>query len=146
MHVTLSRNEAKQNFNIWVCGESKLARGSGLYVGENGISANHHFLVPDDDSKSFRFRKGKYRLEVLAHILGDKNPKRLHFQDLEVTAELAAQLEEKGGGLYFDWGPDSEEYIPHIESRPPSPDLAEVSALLGLTGRSTGRAAKPRSD
>ena len=145
MHVTLSRNEAKQNFNIWVYGEHKLVRGSGLYVGENGISANHHFLTPDDDSESFRFRQGKYRLEVFAHILGDKKPKHLHFQDLEITAELASKLEDKGVGLYFDWGPDSEEYIPHVESRPPSPDLAEVSALLGLTSRSTGCADKPRS-
>src|SRR5271166_5155595 len=49
MHVALSRNEMHQNFNIWVYGErEKLVRGSGLYVGETGVSANHHFLTPED--------------------------------------------------------------------------------------------------
>ena len=47
MHVALSRNEMHQNFNIWVYGErNKLERGSGLFVGETGISSNHHFLLP----------------------------------------------------------------------------------------------------
>src|SRR5271169_3559963 len=30
MHVTLSRNETRQNFNIWVYGDERLVRGSGL--------------------------------------------------------------------------------------------------------------------
>ena len=63
MHVTLSRNETHQNFNIWVYGEDNLVRGSGLFVGETGIAANHHFLTPKDGSY-FRFTEGRYRLEV----------------------------------------------------------------------------------
>ena len=51
MHVALSRNKSHQNFNIWVYGErEKLVRGSGLFVGETGIAANHHFLIPKDGS------------------------------------------------------------------------------------------------
>jgi hypothetical protein len=47
MHVALLRNEMHQNFNIWVYGErEKLVRGSGLFVGETGVAANHHFLTP----------------------------------------------------------------------------------------------------
>jgi hypothetical protein len=34
MHVALSRNETNQNFNVWVHGNDKLVRGSGLFVGE----------------------------------------------------------------------------------------------------------------
>ncbi len=45
MHATLSRNETHQNFNIWVYGNDRLVRGSGLFVGETGIEANHHFLT-----------------------------------------------------------------------------------------------------
>jgi hypothetical protein len=46
MYVALSRNETRQNFNIWVYGaEKKLVRGSGLFVGETGVEANHHFRV-----------------------------------------------------------------------------------------------------
>ena len=55
MHVALSRNETHQNFNIWLYGErEKLVRGSGLFVGETGVAANHHFLTPEDGS-SFPF-------------------------------------------------------------------------------------------
>jgi hypothetical protein len=74
MHVALSRNETHQNFNIWVYGErGRLVRGSGLFVGETGVAADHHFLTPRDGS-SFRFTEGHYRLEVFAHLLGDKSP------------------------------------------------------------------------
>ncbi len=59
MHVALSRNKAHQNFNIWVYDERhQLVRGSGLFVGETGIAANHHFLVPPD-SGSFLFTEGQ---------------------------------------------------------------------------------------
>jgi hypothetical protein len=81
MHVSLSRNEMHQNFNIWVYGErEKLVRGSGLFVGETGISANHHFLVPED-AKSFSFIEGHYKLEVFAHLLGDLKPIRLFLKN-----------------------------------------------------------------
>ena len=63
MHVALSRNETHQNFNIWVYGEERLVRGSGLFVGETGVEANHHFLTPKDGS-SFGFIEGRYRLDV----------------------------------------------------------------------------------
>jgi hypothetical protein len=80
MHVSLSRNETHQNFNIWVYGErDKLVRGSGLFVGEMGIAANHHFLTPNDGS-FFRFTEGHYRLDVFAHMLGDKKPTQLFSQ------------------------------------------------------------------
>ena len=58
IHVAPSRNETHQNFNIWVYGDDKLVRGSGLFVGENGVAANHHFLTPKDGS-SFRFTEGR---------------------------------------------------------------------------------------
>jgi hypothetical protein len=81
MHVALSRNETHQNFNIWVYGDEKLVRGSGLFVGETGVAANHHFLTPRD-ADSFRFTEGRYRLEVFAHVLGDNAPTRLFSQEL----------------------------------------------------------------
>jgi len=72
MYVALSRNETRQNFNIWVYGDGKLVRGSGLFVGETGVEANHHFLIPRDGS-AFCFTEGRYRLEVFAKLLGDQN-------------------------------------------------------------------------
>ena len=65
MYVSLSRNETVQSFNIWVYGDDKLVRGSGLFVGESGIAANHHFLIPRE-GVSFHFVEGHYRLSVYA--------------------------------------------------------------------------------
>jgi hypothetical protein len=131
MHVTLSRNETHQNFNIWVYGErGKLVRGSGLFVGETGVSADHHFLTPDDGN-AFRFTEGHYRLDVIAHLLGDTKPTPLFSQTLDISRDTATALEEKTAGLYFDWGPDASRYLQHIEKRPPSSNAEEFLRLLG---------------
>jgi hypothetical protein len=131
MHVALWRNETHQNFNIWVYGErEKLVRGSGLFVGETGVAANHHFLAPMDSV--FHFTEGHYRLGVFARLLGDTKPVRLFSQALDITREIAASLQEPGAGVYFDWGPDSARYLSHVEKRPPSPDPEEFLKGLGL--------------
>lgn len=120
MYVSLSRNESRQNFNIWVYGYKSLVRGSGLFVSDTGVEANHHFLTPPDDS-AYRFTAGHYTLEVFARLLGDSSNIRLFSQTLQITQEIATALAEPHAGLYFDWGPDSSRYLPHIEKRPPLP-------------------------
>jgi hypothetical protein len=125
-----SRNETHQNFNIWVYGNDKLVRGSGLFVGETGVEANHHFLAPRDAS-SFCFAEGHYRLEVFARLLGDQKQTRLFSQALDISREIAASLAEPNAGVYFDWGPDSSRYLPHVENRPPSPDPVDFFKALG---------------
>src|SRR5216684_5085506 len=141
MHVRLSRNESRQNFNIWVYGDEKLVRGSGLYVGETGIATNHHFLLPED-AQQFQFSSGVYQLEVFARILGERRQRLLFSQPLEVTDNLAKSLEAEDAGLYFDWGPDSSRYLPHIDRRSPqarSDRLLEMlaGAMPGLAGESS---------
>lgn len=134
MHVALSRNETHQNFNIWVYGDKQLVRGSGLFVGETGFAANHHFLVPPDASE-FRFTEGIYKLDLFARLLGDAKDKRLFSQTLAITKEIFSGLENSGGGIYFDWGPNSSRYISHVETRPPSPDPEHLYELLGRSIR-----------
>ena len=116
IHVRLSRGEGRQNFNIWVYGDDKLVRGSGLFVGETGVASNHHFLLPED-APAFKFVAGIYILEVFARVLGEKSHRLLFVQTLEVTDGLSKALEEDDCGLYFDWGPDSARYFPHIDRR-----------------------------
>jgi hypothetical protein len=137
MHVALSRNEMHQNFNIWVYGErEQLVRGSVLFVGETGISANHHFMAPEDGS-TFAFTEGHYRLDVFAQLLGDQKPIHLFSQSLDISRDIATALREKGAGLYFDWGPDSSRYLPHVEKRPPSRDV-EVFRYLTSAAHPSG--------
>jgi len=77
---------------------------------------NHHFLTPEDGT-SFRFIEGHYKLEVFAHLLGDPKPIRLFFQELDISHDVATALQkERSAGLYFDWGPDSSRYLPHVEN------------------------------
>lgn len=135
MHIALARNETQQNFNIWVYGDERLVRGSGLFVGESGVATNHHFLTPKDGT-IFIFSAGRYRLDVYAHILGDRTQKLLFSQDLEISNEIAALLTEPQAGLYFDWGPDSGRYLQNVDLRPPSPDPSEFLQALGIAAQS----------
>lgn len=134
MHVSLTRNESSQNFNIWVYGDDKLVRGSGLFVGETGVAANHHFLTPKDGSK-FQFVEGTYTLKIYAKLLGDTDPVMIVSQRLDIAHGDAQALKDSETGLYFDWGPDSGRYIPHVEQRRPTPDPEDIIKLLGLSAK-----------
>lgn len=114
IYASLSRNETTQNFNIWVYGDERLSSGSGLFVGETGITANHHFLTPED-GRNFLFIAGQYRLTVYAKLLGDNRDLSLFETDLTITKEISEQLDNPDSGLYFDWGADSQRYIPLIK-------------------------------
>jgi hypothetical protein len=142
MHVALSRNETSQNFNIWVYGDDKLLRGSGLFVGETGLATNHHFLTPNDGT-SFRFTEGNYRLDVFAKLVGDVNPLKLQSENLAIDREVATQLSEPETGVYFDWGPDSGCYIAHTEKHRPKPEPNDLLRAFGGLLASDGSAVKP---
>ena len=114
MFVSMRRNEAKQNFSFWAHGDEKLARGSGLFVGETGIVTNHHFVVPRDGN-GFKFQEGRYQLEVYAHLLGDSGPKLLFSEDLEVTSQDAVNLSPSEMSLFFDWGPETSRISPTLK-------------------------------
>jgi hypothetical protein len=90
------------------------------------------------DGSSFRFSEGRYRMEVFAQLLGDRERMMLFSQILEISHEIAAQLAEPDCGLYFDWGPDSSRYLPHVDKRPPLPN-EDFLELLNLTRRSKSR-------
>jgi len=131
MYVALSRNETRQNFNIWVYGNEKLVRGSGLFVSETGVEANHHFLVPRDGS-AFHFTEGRYRIDVFAKLLGNRGQTLLFSQTLEIQRDIAALLEKPEAGLYFDWGPDSSRYLQYVDNRPSPPNPEGLLELLRL--------------
>lgn len=117
LYVRVRRGEAQQNFNIWVYGSDKLIRGSGLFVGETGVATNHHFLLPTD-TNAYEFKAGDYILEVYVRLVGDRNTKRLHMTSLSISSQEADQLRSGDKGIYFDWGPDSNRYHSHVDSKP----------------------------
>jgi len=131
MHISLSRNETLQTFNIWVYGEERLVRGSGLFVGESGVAANHHFLLPRDDS-FFKFTEGTYRLDVYVKLLGNYRRKKLFTETLHISPENAKRLIDPNSGLYFDWGPDSSRYLAHVDSKEERGNKSIPGDLFGL--------------
>ena len=130
MYIKLSCGEMTQNFNIWVYGDQhNLARGSGLFVSKDGLATNHHFLLPND-SLSFIFKQGDYKLEVYAELVNEK-PRKIYTQNLAVSDTQAEALLTKEAGIYFDWAPNTQSYQSHIDKRPTkAPDFAELMKHL----------------
>jgi len=120
MHVNLQRGESKQNFSIWVYGDDRLARGSGLHVGQEGVACNHHFLLPEDGA-NFRLLMGQYNVRVFAKRVSDRAPRELAHLALTISESQAKELLKDDAGIYFDWGPDQQAYHAHVEIRKPQP-------------------------
>jgi hypothetical protein len=122
MYVTLRRAESVQTFNVWVYGDGRLTRGSGLRVGEDGVAFDHHFILPKDGTP-FLFLAGEYVVEVYATSCGanSQKPMLLSRTKLELSPELSAAI-TTGAGVYFDWGPDSQRYHGFASSHPPIVD------------------------
>ncbi len=117
LHISLRRNESKQNFNIWIYGETgNLKRGSGLFVPLEGVIFDHHFLLPEDGS-NFKFQGGAYNLAVIAKLVGEPTTQELASIYLEITDSQATELMKPNMGIYFDWGPDQQRYHSHLERK-----------------------------
>jgi hypothetical protein len=115
MFLKLHRGESSQTFNIWVYGDDSLLRGSGLKIGPEGLTCNHHFILREA-GPDYDFLPGDYRLEVFASIVGSRRPQRLHACELNLTPDQATAIKNKTEGVYFDWGPNSQSY--HASARP----------------------------
>lgn len=114
LDIRLTRGESTQTFNVWVYGDDNLARGSGLYVGEQGIVTNHHFLPPKDEAE-YRFLPGHYRLDLFVAQIDHTTPQLLWSTGLDVPRDLAERMERAPlGGIYFDWQPNLQTYHPHL--------------------------------
>ena len=127
MFVKLRRGESVQNFNIWVYGDGPVARGSGLFVAESGITCNHHFLLPKDGTQ-FKFLPGEYIVETHASLLGKRDSLLLNTMHLALTEQQALIMDSKGAGVFFDWGPDSRRYHSHLDERPKLPFIGASSS------------------
>ena len=130
LHIALHRNESKQNFNIWVYGEKgDLKRGSGLFIPQEGVTYDHHFLLPEDGA-NFQFLSGSYSLVVFAKMVGNASLQQLSSVKLYISESQAEKLAEPNTGIYFDWGPDQQSYHSHIDIKPEQD--RDIESLLEL--------------
>lgn len=116
-------------FNVWVYGDETLCRGSGLFIPEEGVTTNLHFLPPFD-GKTYTFEAGEYKLRVMASLVGDVAPTTLQDPTLNVTKELAEALNQPGKGLYFDWGLDDDRYHAHVRDAAESTRFDSIRSLF----------------
>ena len=130
MHVNVQRAESKQNFSIWVYGDDRLVRGSGMHVGLDGVACNHHFLLPEDGA-DFRLLPGQYTVRVFAKRVSDRGPRQLAKFVLCISESQAKELEKDGAGIYFDWGPDQQAYHAHVRIQKPAPLPPWLSEAVG---------------
>jgi hypothetical protein len=118
LYLKVRQGKSTQTFSFWMYGETKdLKIGSGLRVGDDGVSFNHHFLPPKDIS-SFAFRSGEYAIDAYARILNRKAPVLLSTMKLSLSEELAAGLRDRTRGVLFTWGPDSQAYFADVSVPP----------------------------
>ncbi len=97
-----------------------MARGSGLFVGENGVTCNHHFLLPLDGT-NFEFLAGDYFVETYISLVGRREALLLNTVRLTVGEQQATAMRNKDAGLFFDWGSDASRYHAHLDERPKLP-------------------------
>ncbi len=129
MYLRVHRGETTQVFNVWVFGEERLARGSGLFVSEAGVVVNHHFLLPADGTR-FTFLPGSYAVDVLATIVGRKISIRLGSIQIAISPEQSVELATTESGIFFDWSPDAASYHAHIEpSKRRLPNISPFDSL-----------------
>jgi hypothetical protein len=104
------RTDHQQTFPIWVYGDQPvLRRNGGLFVPREGISTSHHFIL-SSETASYNFGSGDYVLEIHASIVGRNGTQLLQSAKLSLTEGEAEKLGRAIGGIYFDWGPESQSY------------------------------------
>lgn len=116
MYIKLGRGGAEQLFSFWGYGEtSKLVAGGGLYVGQAGVAANHHFVL-SPSQPSYEFEAGDYTVRVFARTVGKAKPIELAQIDLHLTDQQARILMHRRG-ILFERAPDAQEYIGHVDEQ-----------------------------
>lgn len=117
MYVKVRHADMEQVFSFWGYGEAnKLSPGSGLYVGQTGVGANHHFVLSVHEP-GYEFKAGTYTIRVFARIVGRTSPVELSMVTLSLTDAQAQALADREGVL-FELGPDSAGYVGHVRDRP----------------------------
>lgn len=98
-------------------GAEKLTAGGGLFVGQTGVSANHHFVLSVHDP-GYEFGAGEYTIQVYAQEAGQPTASLLSEVKLTLDAKLASALTDYQGVL-FEKEPGTLRYLGHVRDRPP---------------------------
>lgn len=130
LYLRLTRGESVQNFSGWFHGDpAKLSVGGGLFVGQDGVTTNHHFMLAPDQNK-FAFQSGSCLLQVFGNVFGNEKSVLLFEVELSVSEDHAQALQSRDSGLHFNWGPESRKYYAYIDKRPERPLPQELLSMI----------------
>lgn len=116
MYASLRRDGSEQIFSFWGHAESdKIAPGSGLFVSQSGVLANHHFVLSVHHPQ-YEFAAGNYRIEVFARLAGRSVPLKLASIEI-VLRDVQATALCSGSGVLFELEPSKQVYVGHVETR-----------------------------
>lgn len=104
-------------FGTWAYGErEKLLHGSGLFVGQQGVVHNHHFVPRPGTVNDFNFYDGDYRVEVFATVFGRTAPRKISEFDLVLSSQHAAELIQiLDMAVFFEWDAEQQKYVSRTE-------------------------------
>lgn len=123
MHATLQRETTTLMLAFWGYGETTvLQRGGGLFASREGVALYHHFTTLPANYHH-NYQPGPHTVRFFAAVLGDDGPQQLsEATTIELTEEMAKLLNEKSGGVTFNWHPEDNRYLPDTK-RKPIPEL-----------------------
>ena len=105
-----------EEFSFWGHGDKDLVRGSGLFVGENGVVTNHHFN-PINSETLFQFTPGVYDLELVAKLVNRDRLVTLSKLSLNLPAGAFDSHISPESEVHFNWSPEEKRYIASSERR-----------------------------
>jgi len=118
VQLTLRHEGKTFPFNYWMYGDSdKLSIGSGIFVGQDGIALNHHF-VPTSPLSVNDLPAGSYQIEVRALLLGSKSVTIIQRLQFALGNEEANALRtSKDKAVFFVWDQETGTYKSRIDNR-----------------------------
>jgi hypothetical protein len=126
MYAKLEHAGSVETFSFWGYGETnEITPGSGLYVGKDGVAANHHFVL-SMDRPPYEFTAGRYTVKVFARLVGKHKPLKLSDIEIGLRDELVAALSQHNGVL-FELGSDNQGYVGHKSERPAGTQLSQFA-------------------
>lgn len=116
LFLRVSEGTRCEEFSFWGYGDKDLVRGSGIFVPESGVVTNHHFN-PLQTESLFRFSHGKYKLELVAKLVGRKRLISLWTDVVEIPIGAFDTTIARETAVFFSWSAEQMHYVSSIEKR-----------------------------
>jgi hypothetical protein len=115
LFLRVKEGSTATEFSFWGYGDKDLIRGSGLFVPESGLVTYHHFN--SITRTPFLFSAGKYKLELVAKLVGQPSLVSLFNVELEVQNTPFSSPISQDAVVYFNWSAEQGQYIASSENR-----------------------------